>query len=156
MANWLLPVYCSLSTPDSHTFFGSTTTSPFLYNSQPLSFTDVSTLDQSSSYATGSPTGVKVVVRPNKYEPGRAHVIVYNWDQRSTVDIDVSSILEIGAQYEVRNSQDYTGHPVQAGTYWGGSLRLPMSGLQVAVPIGSSTAPAVTGPEFNAFVIIKR
>src|SRR6185437_8871425 len=34
------------------------------------------------------PSGVRVFVRPNRYEPGRAHVVVYNWDRADTVEID--------------------------------------------------------------------
>jgi PKD repeat protein len=62
-------------------------------------------------------------------------------------------ILAIGASYDVRNAQNYFAPPVLSGTYTGGSLRLPMTGLSAAAPIGG-TAPPATGPEFNAFVLL--
>src|SRR5262249_53038353 len=34
----------------------------------------------SNSYFSARPTGTKVFVRKNQYEPGRANVTVYNWD----------------------------------------------------------------------------
>src|SRR5438034_4271735 len=48
--------------------------------------TDVTTFDgwrtqngfaDPGTYAGSAPTGVKIVVRPNQYEPGRANIIVY-------------------------------------------------------------------------------
>ena len=36
------------------------------------------------------PTGVKVFVRPNQYEPGRANITVFNWDHVGTVNVSVS------------------------------------------------------------------
>jgi hypothetical protein len=112
--------------------------------------------DGKSSAHTSRPTGTWVFLRPNQYEPGRAHIIVYNWDQEASVSVDISSLLPVGAGYEVRSAQDYLGSPVLSGTYNGGNLRLPMSGLQVARPIGYDYVPQSTAPEFNVFVLIPR
>jgi hypothetical protein len=35
------------------------------------------------------PQGTWVYSRPNKYEPGRGHVAVYNWDRRRSVEADL-------------------------------------------------------------------
>jgi PKD repeat protein len=102
---------------------------------------------------TTRPTGTNVIVRPNKYEPGRGHIAVFNWGLASTVSVDVSSILAVGTPYEVRNAQNFFGPPVASGTYGGGTITLPMTGLTPAAAIGDSTPPA-TGPEFNAFVVL--
>jgi PKD repeat protein len=104
---------------------------------------------------TTRPTGTYVIVRPNAYEAGRGHITVFNWDRSATVAVDVSSILTVGTSYEVRNAQNYFAAPVLTGTYAGGTLTLPMSGLSVAAPIGA-TAPPATGPDFNAFVVLPR
>ncbi len=113
-----------------------------------------STLSQPSS---GTPSGNLAFVRPNVYEPGRANIIIYNWDQAATVSVDVSSVLAVGTRFEVRNVQDFLGTPVLTGTYAGGSLQLPMAGLQPPRPIGVPLDPLVgspvTGPEFNVFVL---
>ncbi len=104
-------------------------------------------------HGTTKPTGTFVYVRPNAYEPGRANITVFNWDKKSTVAVDVSAAMAVGQAYEVRNAQDFFGAPVLQGTYAGGSITLPMTGLTVAAPIGG-TAPPPTGPEFNAFVLL--
>jgi hypothetical protein len=99
-----------------------------------------------------SPTGTNILVRPNKYESGRGHIAVMNWDHNSTVNVDISSIVTVGKAYEVRNAQDYFNTPVLTGTYGGGSITLPMTGLTQATPIGDAAQPT-SGPEFNVFVV---
>jgi len=110
-------------------------------------------LDRHSKYTPGRPSGVKTFVRPNLYEPGRANIVIYNWDLKDSVDVDLSSVLEAGSRFEVRNVQDYLGKPVVEGVYDGNPVRLPMTGLPVAAPIGSRVIPPPTGPEFNVFVV---
>jgi hypothetical protein len=112
--------------------------------------------DGKSTSHDSRPTGVWVFLRPNQYEQGRVHIIVYNWDLLNEVDVDVSSLLQVGARYEVRSAQDYLGAPALSGTYNGGSLRLPMKGLQVARPVGYDYTPQSTAPEFNVFVLIAK
>lgn len=110
-----------------------------------------------NTYLAARPKGAKVFVRPNKYQAGRAHVVVYNWDLADHVDVDLGAALPKGTAFEVRNAQDYFAAPVAAGTYQGGTISLPMKGLSVAQPIGSPTAidpTELTGPEFNVFVLI--
>ena len=86
------------------------------------------------------PAGVKIFVRRNRHEPGRAHVTIYNWDLKDTVEVDLHDVLAVGAPYEVRNVLDYYGDPVASGKYSGGLVALPMTGFS-------------TGPEFNVLVV---
>jgi hypothetical protein len=106
-----------------------------------------------NTYLTSRPSGVKVFLRRNQYEPGRANIIVYNWAGNSTASVDLSSVLTVGSAFEIRNAQNYFGTPVLSGTYAGGTVSLPLTGLPVAAPVGYSKPPA-TGPEFNAFVLV--
>ncbi|MGH9767569.1 MAG: hypothetical protein ACREAB_09070 [Blastocatellia bacterium] len=92
---------------------------------------------------SGRPAGVKVFVRPNQYEVGRANITVYNWDLKNQVEVDVSGALRNGDRFEVRNVRDFYGQPVLSGVYNGKPLSLPMAGPQPA-------------PEFGAFVLMKR
>jgi hypothetical protein len=96
---------------------------------------------------------VKVFVRPNRYEPGRANIVVYNWDNLNQVAVDVRQVVTIGAAYEVRNAQDFFSAPVLTGTFDGEPLRLPMNGLSTARPMGQLRTPPATGPTFNVFVL---
>jgi hypothetical protein len=103
------------------------------------------------------PTATKVFVKPNKYEQGRALVVVYNWGHQAIVGADLSGVLRNGQKYEVRNVQDMFGTPVASGTYSGGAITLPMSGVNPPARIGRTTrTPPKTGPDFDTFVVIAK
>jgi hypothetical protein len=112
--------------------------------------------DASSSCTPGRLKGTKVFVRPNRYEPGRANIVVYNWDNLSKVAVDVRSELDAGAAYEVRNAEDFFAPPVLSGIFDGQPLDLPMTGLTVAKPMAPFRTPAPTGPIFNVFVLLPK
>jgi len=101
-------------------------------------------------------TGTRVFIRPNRYEPGRGHVIVYNWDRLDAVNIDLSAILGVGTRYEVRDVQNFFGTPLLSGTYAGGSVSIPMpgTGSPVMAPVGNAAVPPHTDKEFNVFVVL--
>ncbi|HWT00685.1 MAG TPA: right-handed parallel beta-helix repeat-containing protein [Pyrinomonadaceae bacterium] len=100
------------------------------------------------------PEGTAVFLRPNRYEAGRANVVVYNWELRDEVAVDFGTILPKGAGYEVRDAQNYFGEPVAAGTYDGAPVRLPMKLKQVSTPVGRvERAPGHTSPEFAVFIL---
>ena len=98
--------------------------------------------------------GTKVFVRPNRFTPGRATIVVYNWDKANKVAVDVSPVLSLGAHYEVRNGQDFFAAPVLNGIFDGHPLELPMTGLTVAKPMCDLKVPQPTGPTFNIFVLL--
>jgi Right handed beta helix region len=103
------------------------------------------------------PTTPKVFVRRSVYEPSRATIVVYNWGNQSTVPVDVSTILQSGDTYEVRNAQDFfAAAPVLSGQYAGGALSVPMAGVTPPLPVGGSPGtPPQTGPAFNVFILRK-
>jgi hypothetical protein len=111
-------------------------------------------LDKGSKYSRGQPTGTSVFVRPNRYEPGRANVVVYNWDRLPTVKADMKDVMQRGARYEVRSAQDFFGAPVLSGTYDGQPLTLPMRATRPPTPVGREASTAATGPEFDVFVVL--
>ena len=106
-----------------------------------------------SLYLSSRPGAPDVIVQPNTYEPGRAHVTIYNWTHQDTVAADLSGVLAVGTDYEIRNAQNFFGPAVASGKYAGGPVAIPMTGLAPVAPVGW-TAPAVTGPEFNVFVVL--
>jgi hypothetical protein len=109
-----------------------------------------------NKYLEHAPAGVEVFVRPNAYEPGRANIIVYNWEQRPTIAVDLTGAgLAMGAAYEIRDAQNFFGPPVAYGSYTGGTATLRMTDLKVSPPIGQDLAvPAHTGPTFAVFVVV--
>jgi hypothetical protein len=134
---------------DNNTYLGGDASTPFNLQNQSVDFAqwqEAGNFDHNGRLvATPSkrPVGTKVFVRPNRYEPGRANVIVYNWDLKLNIEVDLDEVLMLGTPYEVRNVLDYYGDPVAVGTYSGAPVRLPMTG-------------ASTRPEFNAFVVFSR
>jgi hypothetical protein len=144
---------------DNNSYISSTTGEDFVSNSIEYSFTDwqsATGYDEHSTYEVGTLRGTKIFVRSNRYDAGRANIIVYNWGNLTNVSVDVSAVLASGAAYEVRNAQDFFAAPVLSGTFIGQPLELPMRGLTVAVPNGPLLTPPPTGPIFNAFILLPR
>ena len=143
---------------DFNTYFGAgASRAPFVSGPRAYDFArwrQSSGLDAHSRFEPGAAAGTKVFVRPNRYEAGRAHVVVFNWDLRERVTADVGGVLAPGAEFEVLDAQNYFGGPVVRGRYDGSPLVLPMNLKRVAPPVGNvERAPAHTAPEFAVFVL---
>jgi hypothetical protein len=139
---------------DANVYYGSAT---FTVDHAGKSWTDwraATGSDANSRHAGARPSGVSAFVRPNRYEPGRANIVVYNWDQAPVVQVDVSAVLEPGAAYELRDAQNFFGAPVLQGIFKGARLAIPMTGLTAAPPNGDVPRPPVhTAPDFGTFVL---
>jgi hypothetical protein len=107
-----------------------------------------------NEYRSSKPDKNVVVVHPNRYEPGRANVAIYNWEGLDSVQVDLSSVVVPGARYEIRNVYDYFGAPLAKGTYAGGTVAFPMTGIDVPDPVGWQKPSVLPFPEFMAFVVI--
>jgi len=109
-------------------------------------------------HASGSGLPNRVYVRPNVYEPGRAHIAIYNWQALSSVVVDLSaSGLQNGMNYEIRDVENYFGPAVFTGTYNSASpnVSLPMNLTAVSPTVGVVPTPPVhTSTEFGVFVVI--
>ncbi len=103
------------------------------------------------------PASPLVVVRPNRYEAGRAHIAVVNFTSQPSVPVSVRGVLRDGDHYVVRNVQDLWGTPVSTGVYRGGDLVLPMRGVEPPAPAGRVTPnrPVRTGPLFDVFLLTR-
>jgi hypothetical protein len=148
----------STYTWNNNSYFGNNL---FMQGAQSQNFTAWQStsggLDANSAFTAGRPNGTWVFWRPNQYEPGRANVTIYNWPLASSVAINPSAILSPGDHYELHNAQDFFNTPVLSGTYTGGMLTVPMTGLTAAQPVGTSPAAVVSSaPEFGAFVLLKQ
>jgi len=140
--------------------YGNAGAVDWLYNNAPKtwsSWKSATGLGGSDAYAAGAPPQ-KVLVRPNAYEKGRANIVVLSFNGASTAVADLSGIgLPVGRGFEVRNAQNYFGTPVLTGTYQGGTITLPLSGLTKAPISGNAPkSPLGTGTRFNAFVVVPK
>ena len=96
----------------------------------------------------------EVIIRPNKYEKGRANITVLNKDGDNFVEVDLSDVISVGAKYEILDVQNILGKAVVSGTFNGGKIKIPLNLTTVAKPNGNLTANIKhTSKEFNAFVV---
>ncbi len=75
----------------------------------------------------------RVVVRPNKYDPNRAHVVLLNWRERRTVALDLGGFLKAGDRFRLMSPLDFFGAPVLAGRYDGRGVTVPTGGAEFVV-----------------------
>ena len=108
-----------------------------------------------AAMTTAVSAGATVIVRPNRYERGRAVIAVINWAGSSDVTADVSSVLGTGDRYELRNIEKLFDAPLSAGRYAGGGLTIPMRAVAAPAPTGLSVSPPPTGPFFDVFLLRK-
>ncbi|MFA6552355.1 MAG: LamG-like jellyroll fold domain-containing protein, partial [Candidatus Paceibacterota bacterium] len=112
--------------------------------------------DSASTYKAINLAPDTVFVLPNAYESGRGNIAIYNWSQKASVSVDLTSLGFVsGDTYELHNAANYYGD-ILTGTY-GGVLAVPMTGHTPVSQINTSDAPLIqnTFPTFGAFVIIK-
>lgn len=108
-----------------------------------------------NTYTTVQPRGLQVLLRPNRYEPGRGNVTVYNWDNLSSVNVSLASILPVGTAYEIRDAQNFYGPPVVTGVYQGGTVTIPMTGTAVTPLTGVAEVALVHTPvRFGSFLVL--
>jgi hypothetical protein len=111
-------------------------------------------LGGSDSVRAGAPTSALVRVRARSYEPGRASILVYNWDRSGSAQVDLTGVVPPGSPFVVHNVQDLFGAPVASGTFGGGAVTLPLSGVPPPAPTGMASSPSPgTGTEFHVFVV---
>ena len=114
--------------------------------------------DTANTYYEGKPTGTLVRVRPNRYEPGRFHVIVYNWDRHPSVRVDLAPACRGRSNaFEVRDAQNFFAPAVASGTCTQRHIELSLTGLRVSPPIGEVPVQTPhTAPEFAVFVVLPK
>lgn len=145
------------STPGPFNFFESGVNHNYTVSATGLtSLTDwhaATGWDANSTFSLSPFPRTDIVLRPNKYEAGRANITVWNWNGAPTANVDVSSILKPGDHYVVHHVYDFYGAPIASGTYSGQPISLSLQAYTPPTPIGMTVAPPSTGIEFNVFVL---
>jgi hypothetical protein len=112
-----------------------------------VAWTNSHSLDLNSTYTTNLPTVNVVALRTNKYERGRANLVVFNWQSNSVVNVDLSNIgLNQGQSFEVRDVQNYFGTPLLTTNY---NAAHPT----ISIPLTMTNVTAVTGGVENNYYI---
>ncbi|HEX5103329.1 MAG TPA: hypothetical protein VFV87_05940 [Pirellulaceae bacterium] len=111
--------------------------------------------DANSTFTKGQPSKLRVFVRPNVHEPGRANIAIINPVGLAEVAVDLSGVLKPGEAFRIVSAKDFFGRPVLAGTYDGGAVRVPMKPVAPPAPVGMPAAELpMTEPHFAAFVVL--
>jgi hypothetical protein len=70
----------------------------------------------------------KVILIPNKYDPNRAHLVIFNGAKASDVRVDLGSFLDAGEPFRLMHPKDVFGEAVIKGEYEGKEIRVPVRG----------------------------
>jgi hypothetical protein len=105
------------------------------------------------NYHVTSAVANAVMVIPNAWEVGRAHIAVFNWKHDSVVEVDISRIgLKVGDKFRLQNVADYFNDTIDV-VYEGKPVRIPMTDRSVAPIVGLGEKPQSTFPEFGVFLL---
>ncbi len=83
-----------------------------------------------------------VVLRPNKYEPGRAHLMIVDWDRSGKGTATLSGWAQVGERVRVLDATDSYGTPIWSGSLPAAGIELPVVDARVFVLLkGTAAAP---------------
>ncbi len=112
-------------------------------------------LDATSKFTKGSPSQLRVVVRPNAYEPGRANLAILNPASLPEVEVDLSQVLKKGQAFRIVSAKDFFGLELVSGVFSGDPIRISMQPAKTPPPVGMpDQVLPVTEPQFGAFVVL--
>ena len=128
---------------------------PSIYGYYLWGFTDID-YPQNTYLPLQPASGLEYFVLPNKYEQGRAHLVIYNWDSTDTLQINISHAgFQPGDIVELINVMDYYNDIITDTLNDAGMINVAMTGHTFAPVIGSDKPPVSQFPVFGAFVIRK-
>jgi len=88
-----------------------------------------------------------------KCDGERGHIVIYNYDEDATIDVDLTGILVTGDNYKLINVQDFTD--IMTGVVGAANMiTIPMTGRTISNPI-MGTNYDNTFPRFGCFIIEK-
>ena len=150
----------SAYTWNNNDYFGGSNNNQFSYQyGLSTTFTNWKTntsFDGSSNFYSTAPSLNKTIIQSNEYETGRAQVIVYNWENKSNIDIDLSTIgLQDGQTFKVVDAANYFGSPLVTDIYdvLNPVTTINISSMSTAAAVGLSSLPS-TAPEFITLIVL--
>ena len=88
------------------------------------------------------------ILRPNKYDPRRAHLVVSNWSKGENVEADLAPWLANGDKYRIMSPLDFFGKPLAEGVFHGKPVVIPMPEVPWQLMMGDPR-------ELGVFVLLK-
>jgi hypothetical protein len=116
---------------------------------------EITSFDAKSTFQKGSPSKLRIIVRPNAHEPGRAHIAVLNPAKLPEVEVDLSRVLTAGQRFRIVSAKDVFGPSLVVGVYDDQPVRVSTKAVTPPQPIGMPQMELpVTEPQFAAFVVL--
>lgn len=109
--------------------------------------------DADSSLTIGKPTQNYIKVIRSRYDPNIIHVMIMNFQNLDSIDVDLSGILTTGS-YILRHAGEPSVN-ILTGTYSGGNIRFALNALKYANALYKPITN-FTGPKAVGFFIIKK
>ncbi|NOR55554.1 MAG: hypothetical protein GQ531_05045, partial [Sulfurovum sp.] len=111
----------------------------------------------SNTLSTSRPTtGNKVFVDANGIDPRRGRVVIYNYDNADSVNVDLSAILKNGEAYRIHSVMGLFQAPLLSGVYDGSEISIPMGTIAPPQPNGNPNGiDEDDGPKkkFGTFIV---
>ncbi|WP_157202479.1 T9SS type A sorting domain-containing protein [Marinilabilia salmonicolor] len=110
--------------------------------------------DRNSTFKPFSDILNHIKVIPNDYQEGRAHVVIYNWENTEKVRVDLGEVLKKDDSYTIYDVENVF-EPLLEGKYNGKSVEIPLRLSKVIQPSGRGVYSIVhTGIEFGCFLLV--
>ena len=68
----------------------------------------------------------KAIVIPNKYDPNRAHLVIFNGAKAREMSVPATSFLKPGDAFRIKHVRDFFGKPVLEGKCEGEAIKVPV------------------------------
>ena len=111
--------------------------------------------DDNSSYSTVYPTTLVTFVRASPYISGHGSVTFFNWADSNSINVDISSIIDNGQAYEIKDAQNFFGSALASGTYGGGTVSVPVTSTTAAQPTGNAPKSYTHTPKTFGVLIVR-
>ena len=97
---------------------------------------DLITNSVNNTFSTVPASGKKIFVHANAYDPRRAKIVIYNFDNDANVSVNLNTVLKVGEAYRIHSTFALFDSPILEGVY---------DGNAIAIPMGTVSAPQPTG-----------
>jgi hypothetical protein len=85
----------------------------------------------------------RTIIIPNKYDPNRAHLVIFNGTKAKNVRVPVTAFLKPGDAFCLKHPKDFFGKPVLEGKCEGKEIVVPVEGeFAVFVLVAQASPPA--------------
>jgi hypothetical protein len=74
------------------------------------------------------PAGTKSVLLPNRFDAGRAHLVVYDFGGAERVEVPTAPFLKTGDAFRLMDPKDLFGEPIAQGKCRADTIRVSMKG----------------------------